>query len=130
MALASPIAVIGGTPIFALQALAAVAALLAALTALALIALWRAAAARRSEREAAEERQQAIEERFAALVQSSAELNGRVGAMAEWLGSRQTDLARVVSDRLDSVGARPAPGSKARRRRRANRSAGSMSGWR
>ena len=81
-------------------------ALLAALTALALIALWRAAAARRREREAAEERQQAIEERFAALAQSSAELNGRVGAMAEWLGSRQTDLARVVADRLDSVGAR------------------------
>ena len=26
--------------------------------------------------------------------------------MAEWLGSRQADLARVVSDRLDSVGAR------------------------
>jgi DNA recombination protein RmuC len=106
MTLASPIAVIGGIPIFALQALAAVAALLAALTALALIAFWRAAAARRSEREAAEERQQAIEARFAALAQSSAELNGRVGAMAEWLGSRQTDLARVVADRLDSVGAR------------------------
>ena len=26
--------------------------------------------------------------------------------MAEWLGSRQTDLARVVADRLNSVGAR------------------------
>ena len=26
--------------------------------------------------------------------------------MAEWLGSRQSDLARVVADRLDSVGAR------------------------
>ena len=26
--------------------------------------------------------------------------------MSEWLGSRQTDLARVVADRLDSVGAR------------------------
>jgi DNA recombination protein RmuC len=102
MTLASPIAVIGGAPIFALQA----AAMLAALAALALIALWRAGVARRREREAAEERQQAIEERFAALAQSSAELNGRVGAMAEWLGSRQTDLARVVSDRLDSVGAR------------------------
>ena len=81
-------------------------ALLAALTALTLIALWRAGAARRREREAAEERQEAIEERFAALAKASAELNGRVAGMAEWLGSRQADLARVVADRLDSVGAR------------------------
>ena len=40
------------------------------------------------------------------LAQSSAELGGRLSGMAEWLGSRQTDLARVVADRLDSVGAR------------------------
>jgi DNA recombination protein RmuC len=80
--------------------------LLAALTLLTLIALWRAGAARRRERQAAEERQEAIEERFAALAKSSAELNGRVAGMAEWLGSRQADLARVVADRLDSVGER------------------------
>ena len=73
---------------------------------LALIALVRGGAARRREAEAARERQEAIEARFAALAQSGAELNGRVAGMAEWLGSRQTDLARVVADRLDSVGAR------------------------
>src|SRR5271156_5087358 len=105
MTLASPIAVIGGIPIFALQALAVVMALLAALTALSLIALWRAGAARRRERLAAAERQQAIEERFAALAQSSAELNGRVGAMAEWLGSRQTELAPGVAAPLADGGA-------------------------
>ena len=71
-----------------------------------MIALWRAGAARRREREIADERQEAIEARFAALAQSSAELGGRIGGMSEWLGSRQTDLARVVADRLDSVGAR------------------------
>ena len=103
---ASPIAVIDGVPISLSQALAAALTLMAALTALTLIALWRAGAARRREREAAEMRQEAIEERFAALVKSSAELNGRVAGMAEWLGSRQADLARVVADRLDSVGAR------------------------
>ncbi len=103
---ASPIAVIDGVPIFLPQALAAALALLAALAFLTLIALWRAGAARRREREAAEERQEAIEERFAELAKSSAELNGRVAGMAEWLGSRQADLARVVADRLDSVGAR------------------------
>jgi DNA recombination protein RmuC len=103
---ASPIAVIGGVAVDLPHALAGAGALLCALMALALIALWRAGAARRRERDAAEVRQQAIEERFAVLARSSAELNGKVGAMAEWLGSRQADLARVVSDRLDSVGAR------------------------
>src|SRR5208337_4079874 len=106
MTSASPIAVIDGVPIFLPQALGAALALLAALTFLTLIALWRAGAARRREREAAEGRQEAIEERFAELAKSSAELNGRVAGMAEWLGSRQADLARVVADRLDSVGAR------------------------
>jgi DNA recombination protein RmuC len=103
---ASPITVIDGVAIFPADALGVALALLASLTLLTLIALWRAGAGRRREREAAEERQHAIEERFAALAQSSAELGGRVGAMAEQLGSRQTDLARVVADRLDSVGAR------------------------
>ena len=75
----------------------------------------------------ADERQEAIEARFAALAQSSAELNGRIGGMSEWLGSRQADLARVVADRLDSVGARLGAGLEARRRRPAKASAGSTS---
>ena len=101
----SPIAVIDGVPIFLPQALGAAGALAVLLRA-ALIAMMRSGAARRLEAEAARERQEAIEARFAALAQSGAELNGRVAGMTEWLGSRQTDLARVVADRLDSVGAR------------------------
>ena len=103
---ASPIAVIAGVPVSVSEALGVALSLLAALAALSLIALWRAGTARRREREIADERQEAIEARFAALAQSSAELSGRIGSMSEWLGSRQTDLARVVADRLDSVGAR------------------------
>ena len=103
---AAPLAVIDGVPISLTEALGAGLGLLAALAALSLIALWRAGAARRRERRAADERQQAIEARFAQLAQSSAELSGRIGGMSEWLGSRQTDLARLVADRLDSVGAR------------------------
>jgi DNA recombination protein RmuC len=101
-----PIAVIAGVPVSFSEALGAALSLLAVLAALSLIALWRAGSARRREREIADERQEAIEARFAALAQSSAELGGRIGGMSEWLGSRQTDLARVVADRLDSVGAR------------------------
>jgi DNA recombination protein RmuC len=80
---------------------------------LTLIALMRAGAARRREASSAAERQEAIEERFAALAKSSAELYGRVGGMAEQLGSRQSDLARVVAERLDSVGARLGAGMDA-----------------
>ncbi len=101
-----PIAVIDGVPVFLPEALGAVLAGLAVLLLLTLIAIMRAFLARRREAEAADERQEAIEARFAALAQSSAELGGRLSGMAEWLGSRQTDLARVVADRLDSVGAR------------------------
>jgi DNA recombination protein RmuC len=101
-----PITVIDGVPISLPEALGAALSLLAVLAALSLIALWRAGSARRREREIADERQEAIEARFAALAQSSAELGGRIGGMSEWLGSRQTDLARVLADRLDSVGAR------------------------
>ncbi len=102
----APLAVIDGVPITLTETLGAGLGLLAALAVMSLIALWRAGAARAREREIADERQEAIEARFAALAQSSAELSGRIGGMSEWLGSRQADLARVVADRLDSVGAR------------------------
>ena len=103
---APPIAVIDGVAIFLNQALAAALAALACLLLLTLIALMRLGAARQREAEAALERQEAIEARFAGLAQASAQLHGRVAGMAEQLGSRQTDLARLVADRLDSVGAR------------------------
>src|SRR6516162_132099 len=106
MSTVAPIVVVDGVSIFLPQALAAALVALAGLLLLTLIALLRSGAARRREAHAAEARQDAIEERFASLSQASAELNGRVAGMAEWLGSRQTDLARVVADRLDSVGAR------------------------
>ena len=74
---------------------------------LALIAaLLRANAARRREAEAAEAGRRELEAQLAALAQSNAELGGRLGSMSEWLGSRQADLARVMSERLDNVSAR------------------------
>jgi DNA recombination protein RmuC len=106
LAAAAPIAVIDGVPIFLTEAFGAALAALALLLLLTLMALIRLGATRRREAEAALDRQEAIEARFAGLAQASAELNGRVAGMAEWLGSRQTDLARVVADRLDSVGQR------------------------
>lgn len=83
-------------------ALGAIALLLLALV----VALMRAGAARRREAEAAAERQRELEARIAAIVQSNAELSGRLGSMGEWLGARQADMTRIVAERLDHVGAR------------------------
>ena len=102
----APLAIVYGVPVSLPQALGAALGALALLLLLTLIALIRAGRARRREREIADERQDAIEARFAALSQVSAELHGRVAGMGEQLGARQSDLARIVSDRLDSVQAR------------------------
>lgn len=94
--------VLSGYPVTFADALAAIGLLLLAL----IVALLRANGARRREAEAAAEGRRELEAQLAALAQSNAELGGRLGAMSEWLGSRQADLARVMSERLDNVSAR------------------------
>ena len=94
--------VLYGYPVTFAHALGAIAVLLLALIA----ALLRANSARRREAEAAAEGRRELEAQLAALAQSNAELGGRLGSMSEWLGSRQTDLARIMSERLDNVSAR------------------------
>jgi DNA recombination protein RmuC len=94
--------VLSGYPVTFADALGAIAVLLLTL----MIALMRANAARRREAEAAAEGRRELEAQLAALAQSNAELGGRLGSMSEWLGSRQADLARVMSERLDNVSAR------------------------
>ena len=44
------------------------------------------------------------------LTRLNAELTGRLRSMAEVMTSRQTDLARIMADRLDAVGARVGQG--------------------
>ena len=94
--------VLYGYPVTFADALGAIAVLLLAL----IVALLRANAARRREAEAAAEGRRELEAQLALLAQSNAELGGRLGSMSEWLGSRQADLARVMSERLDNVSAR------------------------
>jgi DNA recombination protein RmuC len=94
--------VLYGYPVTFADALGAIAVLLLAL----IVALIRANGARRREAEAAAEGRRELEAQLAALAQSNAELGGRLGSMSEWLGSRQADLARVMSERLDNVSAR------------------------
>ncbi len=102
----APIAVIDGVPIDLPQALGAALAALAFLLMLTLVALMRASAARGRERDIADERQEAIEARFAALAQSSAELNGRLSGMAEWLGDGIEKQAQRTGENLGKLNER------------------------
>jgi DNA recombination protein RmuC len=65
-----------------------------------------AARARRATAAAMAQRQRDLHEQIAELARSNAELTGRIRSMGELLGARQADLARLVAERLDAVGAR------------------------
>ena len=43
-----------------------------------------------------------LEERLERLTQANAEMQGRIGSLGEWMGSRQSDLARFLSERMES----------------------------
>ena len=93
----------GNRPITASEALLALAlAALVLLVALA-VGLWRTA--RRRGEEASEQvlHTAELEERIGELVRTQAENTGRLQSFAEVLGGRQAELARVVTERLDSV---------------------------
>ena len=92
-----------------LGALATVLALLVVL----LVALNRARRERADLAEAAIVREHELAARIEALARSSAEITGRLGGLGELLGSRQTDLARLMADRLDHVGQRLGVGLEA-----------------
>lgn len=71
-----------------------------------LAAATRAAHARQGEAAAMVEHQRDLNEKIVELARSNAELTGRMRSMGEILGTRQSDLARLVAERLDAVGAR------------------------
>src|SRR5260370_30049048 len=96
------------------QQLVAALAIAALLLLLCCCLFWaRAARERRSQALAIAQRQQDLNEKMAELARSNAELTGRMRSMGEILGSRQSDLARLVSERLDAVGARVGQGLEA-----------------
>lgn len=98
-----PVLVIAGRPIEVLHlGAAAVFLILLLLVAIALI-LHRQARQRAAAEAEAALRQQELEERIAGLMQAQAEMSGRMRAMAEGLGDRQSELTRALSERLDSV---------------------------
>ncbi|MCG8445108.1 MAG: DNA recombination protein RmuC [Hyphomicrobiales bacterium] len=67
------------------------------------VLVWRASTARAVAEAASAERTHEMEARLASLMQTHAEMTGRMQTMAEVFGSRQADLTRALSDRLDGL---------------------------
>lgn len=105
--LTEPLFLIGDLPVTALHLAATL--LAATLIAVVLIAARgaRASAAERARRDAEAgaqaERQRELDDKMAQIAQANAEMSGRMRAMGEQLAQRQSELARLVADRLDAV---------------------------
>jgi DNA recombination protein RmuC len=102
--------IVGGTSVTGLHLLLAAAGLAFVLLLIATVALLRLSGARGREAAATAERQRELDDKMAEIARAGAELSGRMQTVAEVLGSRQADLARVVNDRLDAVGHRVGQG--------------------
>ncbi|MEA2832941.1 MAG: recombination protein RmuC [Methylobacteriaceae bacterium] len=100
----------GGLPVTFAHGLFAAVALLLLLLGMATVLLIRASRARAQAAEEALRRQREFDERMGELARNGSELAGRVQAFAEAVGSRQSDLSRLVSERLDAVGMRVGQG--------------------
>jgi DNA recombination protein RmuC len=105
--------ILGGHPVTLLE----VGAALAALTLVAVLLMARSLAntnaARLDELAAERERQRELDDKMAEISRANAELAGSMKTMAEVLSHRQTELARTVAERLDSVGHRVGQGLEA-----------------
>jgi DNA recombination protein RmuC len=100
----------GGLPVTFAHGLFAAVTLLLLLLGMATVSLIRASRARAQAAEEALRRQREFDERMGELARNGSELAGRVQAFAEAVGSRQADLSRLVSERLDAVGMRVGQG--------------------
>ncbi len=101
---------LGGLPVTGLGLLLVACALALALLIVIAISVLRANSARALEAALAAERQHEADDKMEELTRLNAELTGRLRSMAEVMTSRQTDLARIMADRLDAVGARVGQG--------------------
>lgn len=85
------------------------------LSLLLIVAVMRGAGSRRdlaAEAAAAAERQRELDDKVAMLLQAQAQMGGRVSQIGETFESRQTNLARLLAERIDSLNARLGDGLK------------------
>ena len=98
-----PIANIGATTITLGQAMLGAGGILCLLLAFLAIGLFRASRARAMAAEEAAERARQAEEQMREIFKTQAEMQGRLGTMAEVFGSRQADLNKAIGERLDGM---------------------------
>jgi DNA recombination protein RmuC len=105
-----PLLSLASMPVTLTHLLCAAVGLLLLLLTIMTVSLIRASRARAEAAIEALRRQREFDDRMAELARSGSELSGRVQAFAEAVGSRQADLSRLVSERLDAVGTRVGQG--------------------
>ena len=101
--LSQPVARLGATTITLGHALGFGAILLVVLLAALVVALWRAARARAIAAAEAADHARDTEARIADVLQAQAEMQGRMGAIAEVFGARQAELTQSLGQRLDAM---------------------------
>ncbi|MEC9244527.1 MAG: DNA recombination protein RmuC, partial [Pseudomonadota bacterium] len=102
----TPVAQLGASTFTLGQLLLAGGVLLFVLMAALVTGLWRAARARAVAAAEAAQHAREAEARMAELTRAQAELQGRMGSIAEVFGSRQAELTKALSDRLDGMSSR------------------------
>ena len=98
--------VVGSQPVTFAMALAGGGGLLLVVLLVLVIAVARGGAARTREAKDAAQRTEDLELRLAEMARVQAETVGRLQTMGEGLAARQSDLARLVNERLDAVSGR------------------------
>jgi DNA recombination protein RmuC len=101
--LSEPVARLGDLVVTLGQAVAATGAFVALILLLLAVALWRAAKVRAEAASEAAGRAAEAESRMAAIAQAQAEMQGRMGALAEVFGARQAELTQSIGQRLDAM---------------------------
>ncbi|HTV69900.1 MAG TPA: DNA recombination protein RmuC [Rhizobiaceae bacterium] len=101
--LSEPMAQLGATVITLGQALAFGGVLFAVLLVTLVIALWRSARARMVAATEAADRTRDMESVMAGILQSQAEMQGRLGTVADVFGARQAELTQSLGQRLDAM---------------------------
>lgn len=98
-----PVAQLGATTITLGQTLLALALMFVALLIGLVWALWRAAGARVDAAAEAAEHARDMEGQMAGILKAQAEMQGRLGAVADVFGARQAELTQSLSQRLDAM---------------------------
>ena len=104
---------LGARPVLCGEATAAFAAIALVLLLAMAWSLRRSRRERAAEAAAAAERAREMDDKVAELVRSQSEITGRLQTVAEVFGSRQSDFARLISERLEGLQHRVGQGLEA-----------------